>query len=127
MTTFDDGMALRRQVLGDAHVERSMNGASEFSAPLQEWATSCGWGAVWARPGLDLRTRSLLTLVMLTALGRMHEFAVHVRGAVRNGCTEVEIREALLQSALYCGAPAALESVRVAERVLGELAAEAQA
>jgi 4-carboxymuconolactone decarboxylase len=126
MTTFDDGMALRRKVLGDAHVDRSTAAVSEFAAPLQEWVTGSGWGAVWTRPGLDLRTRSLLTLVMLTAVGRMHEFAVHVRGAVRNGCTEVEIREALLQSALYCGAPAALESVRVAERVLGEVAAEAE-
>jgi 4-carboxymuconolactone decarboxylase len=123
-SSYDDGMALRREVLGDAHVDRSTAAVSEFAAPLQEWVTASGWGAVWTRPGLDRRTRSLLTLVMLTALGRMHEFAVHVRGAVRNGCTPEEIREALLQSALYCGAPAALESTRVAERVLGEIAAE---
>lgn len=125
-SSYEQGMALRREVLGDAHVDRSTAGVSEFAAPLQDWVTASGWGAVWTRPGLDRRTRSLLTLVMLTALGRMHEFAVHVRGAVRNGCTPEEIREALLQSALYCGAPAALESTRVAERVLGEIAAEEQ-
>ncbi|PRZ42323.1 4-carboxymuconolactone decarboxylase [Antricoccus suffuscus] len=121
---FDAGLEVRKEVLGAAHVERSMANVSEFSRPIQEWVTACGWGTAWARPGLDRRTRSLLNLGMLTALNRMHEFSVHVRGAVRNGCTESEIQEALLQAALYCGAPAALESFRTAEAVLKEIQAE---
>jgi 4-carboxymuconolactone decarboxylase len=112
---------MRRQVLGDAHVERSMANVSDFASPVQDLVTEYAWGAVWNREGLDLRTRSLLTLVMLTALNRMHEFGVHVRGAVNNGCSRDQIREALLQTAVYCGAPAALESFRVAERVLAEI------
>jgi 4-carboxymuconolactone decarboxylase len=129
MTTADDsvydaGMAMRRQVLGDAHVERSMANVSDFARPVQDLVTEYAWGAVWNREGLDLRTRSLLTLVMLTALNRMHELGVHVRGAVNNGCSREQIREALLQTAVYCGAPAALESFRVAERVLAELDAD---
>jgi 4-carboxymuconolactone decarboxylase len=111
-------------VLGEAHVDRSLAKVSEFSRPVQELVTATVWGDVWSRPGLERRTRSLLNLVMLTALGRIHELAVHVRGAVRNGCTESEIQEALLQTAVYCGAPAALEAFRVAEGVLGEIAAE---
>lgn len=120
-TAYEQGLRVRRDVLGDEHVDRSLAQATDFSRPVQEWVTGCGWGAVWTRPGLDHRTRSLLNLVMLTALNRMHEFSVHVRGAVRNGCTDDEIKEALLQTALYCGAPAALESFRVAERVLAEV------
>jgi 4-carboxymuconolactone decarboxylase len=115
------GLAVRKEVLGAEHVERSLAEASDFSRPVQEWVTEAAWGDVWSRPGLDRRTRSLLNLGMLTALNRMHEFAVHVRGAVTNGCTESEIREVLLQTAVYCGAPAALESCRVAERVLLDL------
>jgi 4-carboxymuconolactone decarboxylase len=122
-SAFEAGLAVRREVLGAEHVDRSLEQVTEFSRPVQEWVTECGWGAVWTRPGLDRRTRSLLNLVMLTALNRMHEFSVHVRGAVTNGCTDDEIKEALLQAALYCGAPAALESFRVAERVLGEVRA----
>lgn len=126
MTTADDsaydrGISMRRQVLGDAHVERSLANVSEFARPVQELVTEYVWGTVWTREGLDLRTRSLLNLVMLTALNRMHELGVHVRGAVNNGCTRDQIREALLQAAVYCGAPAALESFRVAERVLAEI------
>lgn len=118
---FDEGMRVRREVLGDEHVDRSLEQATDFGRPLQEWVTGCGWGAVWTRPGLDRRTRSLLNLAMLTALNRMHEFSVHVRGAVANGCTDEEIEETLLQTALYCGAPAALESSRVARRALDDL------
>jgi 4-carboxymuconolactone decarboxylase len=121
----EQGMAVRREVLGAAHVDRSMGGVSEFSRPVQEFVTRVGWGDVWGRPGLDRRTRSLLTLVMLTALNRSHELAVHVRGAVTNGATVEEIQEALLHATVYCGAPAGLEAFRVAERVLDELAAEA--
>jgi 4-carboxymuconolactone decarboxylase len=112
---------MRREVLGDEHVDRSMGNVSEFTRPVQEFVTEFVWGGVWNRDGLDLRTRSLLNLVMLTALNRMHEFGVHVRGAVNNGCSREQIREALLQTAAYCGAPAALESFRVAERVLAEM------
>lgn len=121
---YERGLAIRREVLGEAHVDRSLAAVSEFSRPIQELVTASVWGDVWSRPGLERRTRSLLNLVMLIALGRNHELGVHVRGAVRNGCTETEIQEALLQTAVYCGAPAALEAFRVAERVLGEIAAE---
>jgi 4-carboxymuconolactone decarboxylase len=121
---YDAGLAIRKEVLGEAHVERSLAAVSDFSRPVQEFVTRACWGDVWSRPGLDRRTRSLLNLVMLTALGRNHELGVHVRGALTNGATEQEIQEALLQAAIYCGVPAALESFRVAERVLGEIAAE---
>jgi 4-carboxymuconolactone decarboxylase len=121
---FEAGMRVRREVLGDAHVQRSLDAATPFSTPVQELVTEYCWGAVWDRDGLDRRTRSLLNLAMLTALGRNHELAVHVRGAVTNGATASEIQETLLQTAVYCGAPAALESFRVAEGVLGELGVE---
>jgi 4-carboxymuconolactone decarboxylase len=110
-------------VLGDEHVERSLRDATDFSAPAQEFVTEFCWGDVWTRPGLDRRTRSLINLAMLTALNRMHEFRVHVRGAVNNGCTVEEIRETLLQALVYCGAPAGLQSFREAEAVLDEMAA----
>ena len=118
---YDAGLKVRREVLGDAHVDRSLQGVSDFGQPLQDLVTAYGWGAVWARPGLDRRTRSLINLGMLTALNREAELALHVRGAVNNGCTREEIREALLQTAVYCGLPAALESFRVAERVLDDV------
>ena len=121
---FDAGLAMRKEVLGEAHVERSLAAVTDFSRPVQELVTEYCWGAVWTREGLDRRTRSLLNLVMLTALNRGHELAVHVRGAITNGVTEAEIQEALLQTAVYVGAPAALESFRIAERTLGELREE---
>jgi 4-carboxymuconolactone decarboxylase len=121
---YERGLAIRREVLGEAHVNRSLAGVTDFSRPVQEYVTRTAWGDIWSRPGLDRRTRSLLNLAMLTALNRNHELGVHVRGAVTNGCSEEEIQEVLLQAAVYCGAPGALESFRVAERVLGELAAE---
>ncbi len=121
---FEAGLATRKEVLGAAHVERSLAAVTEFSRPVQELVTEYCWGAVWTREGLDRRTRSLLNLVMLTALNRGHELAVHVRGAITNGVTEAEIQEALLQAAVYVGVPAALESFRIAERTLGELRAE---
>ncbi|MEJ2888821.1 carboxymuconolactone decarboxylase family protein [Actinomycetospora aeridis] len=117
---FERGLAVRKEVVGEAHVERSMAQVTDFSRPMQEWVTRACWGEVWDRPGLDRRTRSLLNLVMLTALGRSHELAVHVRGALTNGVTTDEIQEALLQAAVYCGAPAGLEAFRVAEKVLSE-------
>lgn len=118
---FERGLQVRREVLSPEHVERSLGQVTDFSRPIQTAVTEFAWGDVWGRPGLDRRTRSLLTLVMLTALNRQTEFATHVRGAVRNGCTVTEIQEALLQTAVYCGAPAALEAFRNAERVLVEL------
>ncbi|WP_422768698.1 carboxymuconolactone decarboxylase family protein [Plantactinospora sp. WMMC1484] len=121
------GNQVRREVLGDAHVDRSMKQATDFTRLVQEYVTASCWGDVWSRPGLDRRTRSLLNLAMLTALNRPHEFSVHVRGALRNGCTEAEIQEVLLQTAAYCGAPAALESFRLAARVLDEVRQESAA
>ena len=121
------GNQVRREVLGDAHVNRSLTAATDFTRVVQEYVTATCWGDVWSRPGLDRRTRSLLNLGMLTALNRPHEFAVHVRGALRNGCTVEEIQEVLLQTAAYCGAPAALESFRTAERVIQEVMQEASA
>ena len=118
--TFDAGLAMRKRVLGEAHVERSLSQVTDFSRDIQELVTEYCWGAVWTREGLELKTRSLLNLGMLTALGRSHELAVHVRGALNNGCSIDEIRETLMQTAIYCGVPAALESFRVAEKVILE-------
>jgi 4-carboxymuconolactone decarboxylase len=119
--TFDAGMKVRREVLGDAHVERSLAAASEFSRPIQELVTEYCWGEVWTREGLPRQTRSLINIAMLTALNRSHELAVHVRGAITNGVSEAEIQEVLLQTAIYVGVPAALESFRVAEGVINEM------
>jgi len=118
--TYEAGLRVRREVLGEAHVDRSLAQVSEFSRPIQEFVTEYCWGAVWTRDGLERKTRSLLNIVMLTALNRSHELAVHVRGALTNGATVAEIQEALLQTAVYVGVPAALESFRVAEGVLKE-------
>jgi len=115
------GEALRRAVLGSEHVDRSLSNASAFSMPMQEMATEAGWGMIWGRPGLEKKTRSLLCLAMLTALGKQHELGAHVRGAVNNGCTVVEIRETLLQAAGYSGLPNGLEGFRVAEKVLNDM------
>lgn len=117
-TLYELGLPVRRAVLGDAHVERSMAGANDFMMVAQRAATEIGWGYVWARPGLDRRTRSLMNLAMLMALRSTHELQVHVRGAINNGVTVDEIREALLQAAVYCGLPAALEAFRAANAVL---------
>ena len=128
---FERGRAVRGEVLGAQHVERSLANASEFARPMQELVTEYCWGAVWSRPGLERRDRSLINLAMLTALNRSHELSVHVGGAIRNGCTVEEIQETLLQAAIYCGVPAAMEAFRVAEeairRVEVELAAETEA
>ena len=118
---YDQGMAVRREVLGDAYVDRSLQGGTEFRKPMQELVTEYCWGAVWSREGLDRKTRSLVNIGMLTALNRSTELAAHIRGAVNNGASREEIQEVLLQTAIYVGVPAALESFRVAERVIGEL------
>jgi 4-carboxymuconolactone decarboxylase len=115
------GLEMRRQVLGAEHVDRSMANVSPFGRPAQELVTEFCWGAVWTRPGLEPKTRSLINLAMLSALNRSHELAVHVKGAVNNGCTVEEIQEVLLQTMVYCGAPASLVAFRVAEQVLTEL------
>ena len=118
---YEVGLGVRRAVLGGEHVDASLARASEFARPVQELVTEFCWGAVWARPGLDRRTRSLVNVAMLTALNRGHELGVHVRGAVTNGATVEEIQEVLLQTAVYVGFPAALESFRIAEQVLDDL------
>lgn len=115
---------MRRTVLGAAHIDKSLGEVSDFSRPIQEFVTQYCWGAVWTRGVLPLQTRSLLNLVMLTALNRQHELGVHIRGALRNGVSISEIQEAFIQAAVYVGAPAALESFRVAERVLAEFGTE---
>ncbi|KAH0846358.1 hypothetical protein Z517_10776 [Fonsecaea pedrosoi CBS 271.37] len=116
---YDQGFQIRTEVAGPEHVQRSLqNNSSDFARPMQDLATEVGWGMIWARPGLERKTRSLLNIAMLCALNRMTELAVHVRGAVHNGASEVEIREVLMQVAIYCGMPAGLEGVRVAEGVL---------
>lgn len=120
---FDAGLAVRRRVLGARYVNDAMRSADDFTRPLQELVTEYCWGAVWTRPGLPKKTRSLLNLAMLTALNRPHEVRLHVRGALRNGCSRREIMETLLQTAIYCGVPAAIDSFRVAREVLAEPAA----
>ena len=118
-TLYDQGTQIRREVMGKEHVDRSLReGVSEFARPMQELATEAGWGLIWSRPGLDRKTRSLLNIAMLCALNRPTELAGHVRGALNNEASEVEIRETIMQAALYCGMPAGLEGIRVAERVL---------
>ena len=119
--TFQAGLRTRREVLGDAHVERSLAQVTDFSRPIQEFVTEYCWGEVWTRDGLSRQTRSLLNIAMLTALNRMHELAVHVRGAINNGVTPEQIQEVLLQAAVYVGVPAALESFRVSERTSDEM------
>lgn len=121
---FEDGLRMRKQVMGDAFVEKAFANADDFSAPLQEFVTRNAWGTVWNRPGLDLKTRSMITLSMLTALGRSHEIKGHVRGALNNGVTIEEIREVLLHATVYCGVPLAIDAFRAAQEVLAELPAQ---
>ena len=117
---FDKGLKIRREVLGAEYVDKSIAAADAFNRPMQELVTEYCWGAVWGRPGLDRKTRSLLNLGMLTALNRPHEIKLHVRGAINNGVTEAEISEVLLQAAIYCGVPAAIDAFRVARETLNE-------
>ena len=118
---FEKGLKVRREVLGAEHVDASMSQADDFSRPLQELVTEYCWGNVWSRPGLDRKTRSLLNLAMLTALNRPHEVKLHVRGALNNGCSKNDIMEVLLQTAIYCGVPAAMDSLRVAKEFFQEV------
>ena len=114
------GFEVRREVLGDEHVDRAIERTTELTADFQELITRYAWGEIWARPGLDRRSRSLITLAMLVALGREEELAMHVRAARRIGVTPDEIKEVLLHSAIYCGVPAANGAFAIAQRVLAE-------
>ena len=116
----DEGMRTRREVLGDEHVDRAVERTTEFTAEFQDLITRYAWGEIWSRPGLDRRTRSLVTITALVALGREHELELHVRAALRNGVTPDEVKEVLLQCAVYCGVPAANGAFAVAQRVLDE-------
>lgn len=118
---FEAGLATRREVLGNDYVDRTIASADEFSRPLQELVTEFAWGTVWQRPGLPRRDRSLMTVVMLVALNRPHELRLHLRGALNNGLSREEIREALLHAAVYCGMPAAVDAFRAAREVFAEL------
>ena len=121
---YDRGLETRREVLGADYVQRALDNATEFTTPIQELVTEYCWGAVWTRDGLDRKTRSILNIGMLTAMNRQHELAAHVRGALRNGCTPIEIREVLLQTAIYCGLPAALDAFRTAAKAIDEAVAD---
>ena len=116
----DEGMKTRREVLGDEHVDRAVAGTTEFTADFQDLITRYAWGEIWSRPGLDRRTRSCITIAALVATGREHELAMHVRAGVRNGLAADEIKEVLLQCAVYCGVPAANAAFAIAQRVLEE-------
>ena len=118
---FDRGLKIRREVLGVEHVDASIRNADDFNRPMQELVTEYCWGEVGNRPGLDRRTRSLLNLAMLSTLNRPHELKLHVRGALNNGVTREEIREVLLQTAIYCGVPAAIDGFRSTREVFTEL------
>jgi 4-carboxymuconolactone decarboxylase len=117
---YEAGMRVRREVLGDAHVDRATERATDFTREFQELITRYAWGEIWTRPGLDRRTRSCITLTALVAGGQLDELALHVRAARRNGLTEDEIKEVLLQCAIYCGVPAANSAFAVAQRALAE-------
>jgi 4-carboxymuconolactone decarboxylase len=118
---YDKGLITRRAVLGADYVDNSIKNADDFNLPMQELVTEYCWDAIWNRPGLDRKTRSMLNLAMLTALNRPHELRLHVRGAINNGLTKDEIKEVLLQTAIYCGVPAAIDSFKNAKEVLKEM------
>jgi 3-oxoadipate enol-lactonase/4-carboxymuconolactone decarboxylase len=120
MTKYDDGMAVRREVLGAEHVDRATANATELTREFQELITEYAWGTIWTRPGLDRRSRSLITLTALVARGHHEELALHLRAARRNGLTVDEIKETLLQTAIYCGVPDANTAFRIAQSVLDE-------
>jgi 4-carboxymuconolactone decarboxylase len=118
--THGQGMEVRREVLGDAHVDAAVAGTTPFTADFQDLITRYAWGEIWTRPGLDRRTRSCVTLTALIALGHEHELPMHVRAALRNGLTPEEIKEVILQCAIYCGVPAANTAFRIANETLEE-------
>lgn len=114
---YEQGMQVRREVLGDEHVDRAIAATTDFTAPFQEFITRFAWGGVWTRDGLERKTRSVITLSVLTALGRENEIAMHVRAALRNGLTREEIAEVLLHTAVYAGVPAANSAFAIAQQV----------
>ena len=118
---FNQGLEVRRAVLGAEYVDNSINNATDFNRPMQELVTEYCWGEIWTRPGLPRKIRSMLNLAMITALNRPHELKLHVRGAINNGLTKEEIQEVFLQCAIYCGVPAAIDSFRVAQEVFNEM------
>jgi 4-carboxymuconolactone decarboxylase len=118
---FEKGLATRRAVLGSEYVDNAIKNADEFNLPMQELVTEYCWNEIWNRPGLDRKTRSLLNLAMLTALNRPHELKLHVRGAINNGLSKEEIKEVFMQTAIYCGVPAAIDSFRNAKEVFKEM------
>lgn len=118
---FEQGLATRREVLGDAYVEKALNNATEYTWPMQEFVTEYCWDEIWNRPGLSRKDRSMLNLGMVSALGRTQELKAHVRGALNNGWTKEELREVFLQVAVYCGVPAGIDSFRVAQEVIAEM------
>lgn len=120
---FEEGLAVRREVLGAEYVDRSLADADALSMPMQELVTEYCWGKIWTRPGLPRKTRSLINLAMITALNRPHELKLHVRGALNNGCTPEEIVEVFLQTAIYCGVPAAIDGLRVGREIIQEFQA----
>jgi 4-carboxymuconolactone decarboxylase len=120
MASFEKGLEVRKAVLGSEFVEKSISSADDFNRPLQELVTEYCWGAVWTREGLTRKTRSMLNLAMLTALNRPHELKMHVKGALRNGVTQDEIREVLLQATIYAGVPAGVDAFRIAREALNE-------
>lgn len=121
---FEKGLAIRRAVVGDAYVDRSLESADDLTAPLQKLVTEYCWGEVWSRPGLDRRTRSFLNMAMLIALNRPNELRLHIRGAINNGITKSEIQEVVLQAAIYCGVPASLDAMKAAKEVITEMEKE---
>ena len=118
---YEERLKTRREVLGAEYVDAAVQSADDFNRPLQEFVTEYAWDGIWNRPGLDRRTRSLLNLAMLTALNRPHELRLHLRGAINNGVTKDEMREVFLQSAIYCGVPAAIDSFRTAREMFKEM------
>jgi 4-carboxymuconolactone decarboxylase len=124
---FEGGDRIRRATLGDAYVDRSWQQADEdpFLAPLQQCVSGLAWGGVWGREGLDKKTRSIITVSCLLALGRRHELTAHLRGAINNGCTIIELQEMIIHAGCYCGWPAAVDGFRLAKEVLDAMAAEA--
>jgi 4-carboxymuconolactone decarboxylase len=118
---YEEGLAVRRAVLGPEHVDRSLGSADDFTRPMQELVTEYCWGEIWARPGLDRRARSLINVAMLTALNRPHEIRLHVHGALNNGVTKEELMEVFMQCAIYCGIPAGMEAMRIAREVFAEI------
>lgn len=121
---FEKGLAIRRAVVGDAYVDKSLNSADDLTAPLQKLVTEYCWGEVWGRPGLERKTRSFLNLAMLIALNRPNELRLHLRGAINNGVTREELVEVVLQAAIYCGVPASLDAMKATKEVVAEMEKE---